>query len=129
MKVEETLIRSLPKRALTNKDIEKFVQRNRRKIPYFRGVFSRNTLPNTIHRNECGIINLDVNSGPGTHWVAYKKRDKSILYFDSFGDLQPPTEIITYFNSNGICNIFYNHDRYQTFNSTNCGHLCLMFLL
>ena len=38
-------------------------------IKYFRGIFSRDNLPNKINQKEVGIINLDSRIGPGTHWV------------------------------------------------------------
>lgn len=117
----------LPHRALTNVDLRMYVQKLR--IPKFRGVFMRDNLPNRIHENECGIVNLDKNSGPGSHWTAYLKTDHQIKYFDSFGNLKPPKELIAYFHSDGNRNeIYYNHKRYQKLNAYNCGHLCLMFL-
>ena len=94
-------------------------------IPHFRGVFMRNTLPKTPKTYECGIVNLDTSSGPGSHWVAYFKRKKHVEYFDSFGNLQPPVEIRKYLGNN----IVYNHERFQKFNTVICGHLCIKFLL
>lgn len=88
----------------------------------------RDNLPKKVKKNESGIINLDSINGPGTHWVAYKKTSEKAIYFDSFGNLQPPTEVINYFNSNGFCTILYNYNIYQSFNTVNCGHLCLQFL-
>lgn len=88
----------------------------------------RDTLPVKIRKIECGILNLDDNQGSGSHWTAYKKNDKNIIYFDSFGNLRPPLEAIKYFNSNGECKIMYNHTVYQSYNTYNCGHLCLEFL-
>lgn len=86
----------------------------------------RNGLPrNGCYYRESGIVNLDDKSGPGTHWVAYRKNGKNVTYFDSFGDLQPPEELMNYLNVNKIK---YNNQRYQTFNSFICGHLCLKFL-
>ena len=35
-------------------------------IKHFRGIYSRDGLPHKI-RKECGIINLDDMTGPGTH--------------------------------------------------------------
>ena len=55
------------------------------KIKHFDGVFnkdSRQWAPN------CGIINLDSNNGPGTHWACYVDS----FYFDPFG-LPPPENI------------------------------------
>lgn len=86
-------------------------------------------LPPKIRKNEKGIINLDSINGPGTHWTAYKKMNGTVIYFDSFGNLHPPVEAEIYFNSNGPCKILYNYNNYQKFNTYNCGHLCLEFLL
>lgn len=89
----------------------------------------RNQLPECINTIETGILNLDHASGPGTHWVAYKKYKDKILYFDSFGNLKPPIEVIKYFRSREKdCRIIYNHDAYQSYGSVNCGQLCLKFL-
>ena len=113
----------LPRKPLTNIDIEKYVKDL--DILNFRGVFMRNKLPKIIRESESGIINLDDNSGQGTHWTAYVKKKKRIIYFDSFGNLRPPIELIKYFFSDGSKNkILYNHDSYQSYNSKNCG---LMF--
>lgn len=85
----------------------------------------RDTLPLLPRLHECGVINLDVMSGYGTHWVAYKKHYNKVFYFDSFGDLRPPQEVEKYFHG---CVIKYNYVREQKFNTIICGHLCLKFL-
>ena len=38
---------------------------------------------------ECGIVNLDDNQGPGTHWVCYRNIDSFVEYFDPFGLIMP----------------------------------------
>ena len=78
------------------------------------------------YKKECGIVNLDNSSGPGTHWVAYYKDDDIKEYFDSFGNLQPPKEIIKYLGKN---NLSYNYNQIQDYNTFNCGHLCIEFLI
>lgn len=88
----------------------------------------RNKLPRNIKKVECGIINLDDSKGEGTHWTAYVKKGKNILYFDSYGNLRPPLELIDYFCSDGKNIVKYNYDKYQNYNATNCGQLCLQFL-
>lgn len=91
----------------------------------------RDTLPDSgPHYNESAIINLDSINGMGTHWVSYKKRGGVINYYDSFGDLPPPRELVQYFyrGLSGCHKIFYNYDRQQNFNTVWCGHLCLKFL-
>ena len=57
----------------------------------------RNALPDSGPRYcESAVINLDDDSDSGTHWVAYRKRGKNVIYFDSFGDLRPPLDLILY---------------------------------
>lgn len=86
----------------------------------------RTDLPAKPDKNESAIVNLDAASGPGTHWVAYIKRGSRVLYYDSFGNLRPPQELLKYFGSRAI--VQYNHDSEQSFNTSICGHLCLKFL-
>lgn len=86
----------------------------------------RDSLPKKIKERECGVLNLDSNSGNGTHWCAYYKIYTDCFYFDSFGNLPPPNELIDYLGSD--CKIFYNYKQYQEFNTVICGHLCLLFL-
>jgi len=74
----------------------------------------RDLLPEAPKSRECGIVNLDNSRSSGTHWVAYNKNKNNIHYFDSFGNLQPPREVVKYLGHR----IQYN-----------CGHLCLAFLL
>lgn len=89
----------------------------------------RDNLPKKPLKNECAVVNLDSIRGPGTHWVCYRKIGKNVYYFDSFGNLRPPLELMSYFNRSGNVKVTYNHARFQKFNTTNCGHLCLEFLL
>ena len=87
----------------------------------------RNSLPvKGPKRYESAIINLDDKEGPGTHWVAYKKSNNEIMYFDSFGNLQPPIDLIKYLGDGSF--IKYNHERYQNYDTFKCGHVCLKFL-
>lgn len=88
----------------------------------------RNNLPKKVNKNECGIINLDDKSGEGSHWTCYVKQGNIAIYFDPFGNLKPPLELITYFKSSNSTVVKYNYDALQTYGSYNCGHLCLLFL-
>ena len=59
-------------------------------IKYFRGIYSRDNLPNKIHKLETGIINLHDSMGGGSHWVCCRNVDKQFCeYFDSFGLIMP----------------------------------------
>jgi len=95
-----------------------------KRIPYFKGVFMRNELKKPPRKNESLIINLDTNKGPGTHWVAVKKRGSKIIYFDPFG-VQPPKEVIRYYKPDTV---YYSTETIQKLNASNCGKLCLAFL-
>ena len=122
--VKETL--KMPQGVTTNVQLLQHAKRMR--IPFFRGVFMRDSLPiGGIYRNESGIVNLDNTTGPGTHWVAYAKRGNRAIYFDSFGNLRPPNELVRYFGRN-VTKIQYNHTPVQTYDQSICGQLCLQFL-
>lgn len=77
-------------------------------------------------KNECMVVNHDSITSTGTHWTCFAKVGQNVYYFDSFGKLPPPLELIEYLGSE--CNISYNSMQYQNFNTVICGHLCLMFL-
>ena len=85
----------------------------------------RDNLPKFPLKWECGIFNLHSKDKIGSHWVAYKKKDNIVIYFDSFGNLPPPKEFLKYMKG---CKIYYNFHTYQNFNQTNCGRLCIDFL-
>ena len=110
---------SLPDRKLSNFDLEKAAK----DIPFWRGIFSRDKLPDAPNERECGILNLDSSDGKGTHWVAWHKNKNTKYYFDSYG-IQPPTEIINYLKSP----IHYNSSLLQEPNTHICGHLCIYVL-
>ena len=109
----------LPNRTLSNFDLEKAAK----DIPFWRGIFSRDKLPDAPNERECGILNLDSSNGKGTHWVAWHKNKNTKYYFDSYG-IQPPTEIINYLKSP----IHYNSSLLQDPNTHICGHLCIYVL-
>ena len=69
---------------ISNFDIMNWVKEL--KIKHFDGVFNKDSHQWAFN---CGIINVDSNNGPGTHWACYV--DSS--YFDPFG-LPPPESIL-----------------------------------
>ena len=110
----------LPNESLSNLQLIEAVEKL--KIPNFRGVFMRDSLPSKPKAKECGILNLDDSNGGGTHWTAWYKDNKK-LYFDSYG-LVPPTEMVKYLKPG----ILYNTERVQAAGQVFCGHLCLYVL-
>ena len=95
-------------------------------IKRFRDIFSRDALPTKI-KKECGIVNLEDNQGPGTHWVCYRNLDSFVEYFDPFGFSIMPHEIYHYLLSSGKKPI-YSHDELQNRDSVLCGYWCLYYL-
>ena len=110
---------------LSNIDLLNWVKKFR--IKHFRGIYSRDALPMKMLKNEVGIINLDSQIGPGTHWVAYRNGDKHAEYFDSFG-LIMPDEVMNYLRTSGK-QIFYSGDEIQERDSVLCGYWDLYYLL
>ena len=109
---------------LSNIDLTNWI--DKLKIKHFKGIFSRDNLPNKILKKECGIINLDSSIGPGTHWVSYRNIDKYCEYFGPFG-LIMPNEVQTYLSSSGK-QIIYSGDEIQERESVLCGYWCIYYL-
>ena len=91
---------------------------------------------NNIHR--IGLVyNLDVSSGPGTHWVAIyiDNKNNEINYYDSYGS--KPIKLINdflhnlkkkYEKINEKAIIIYNNKRHQ-YGGSECGMYSINFLL
>ena len=92
----------------------------------------RDTLPRQPLSVECGILNLNTSSQPGSHWVCYYRNKSDRIYFDSYGQITP-VEIqrdlkIGIEFARGKEVIPRNTDIVQTANTPACGHLCLFVL-
>ena len=127
MTIEQRLLKLglNPRKALYDYEIENFARNH--KIKYWRGVFDREKLPKSSFSKEAIIINLDDAENPGTHWVALRKyKPDMAIYFDSYGNLPPPKEILSYLKN---CKILYNTINFQGRFANICGHLCLEFLI
>ena|SRR5271165_376111 len=118
MKFEEFKVRNT---TLTNIEIDNYAK----KLKFKNYVKHRmlDEIKGEAKTNECGIINLDKSSGPGTHYVAYFKKGNSKYFFDSFG-IKPPNEVVNYLKSP----ILYSTFRIQKLEDSNCGKLCLYVL-
>ena len=116
--------------SLTNFDIYDIVKQMR--IPNFRGVFMRDTLPKKPRKQECGIMNFNTSNQSGSHWVCWFKNGLERLYFDSFGCICPD-ELQRYLKTkreykDTILCIQRNTDQVQIPNTKICGQLCLYVL-
>ena len=110
----------MPPHPLSNFGIQKYYQNE----PRFKCVYSRDDLSAEI-RDGVYVINLDVYSDIGTHWVALYVENNDATYFDSFGVEHIPKEIKTIINNKNIkTNIF----RTQAYDSIMCGYFCIGFI-
>ena len=72
----------------------------------FYGIYSRDDLPDKT-KDEAYVINLDVYSDIGTHWIVLYVNNKTVTYFNSFGVDHISKEIKNIIdNKNIITNIF-----------------------
>ena len=110
-------------KALSNFDLMDWLKKLG--IKHFRGIYSRDGLPHKI-RKECGIINLDDMTGPGTYWVCYRNLDSVVEYFDPFG-LIMPNEALKCFRTSGK-RIVYSMDEIQNRSTVLYGYWCLYYL-
>jgi hypothetical protein len=99
------------------------------KSPGFVGVFSVDKLPRQLPDDSCGgVINLDVSTGQGTHWVAFfKDKGGGAEYFDPLGDT-PPQRIESFLIRHSPMGVTYNRVPYQSERSILCGNFCIFYL-
>ena len=108
---------------LTNFEIQEYYQNE----PRFNGVFSRDNLFNNNNniKNGAYIINLNEYHDIGTHWVVLYVNNKIVTYFDSFGVVHIPKEIMKFIvRKKIIINIY----RIQAYDSIMCGYFCNGFI-
>ena len=87
----------------------------------------KDTLPYTV---ECGIVNFNTHTQPGSHWVCYYGNKDRRIYFDSYGIRRWKYNAILKRDlkfQRGKEVIQRNTDIVQAPN-TVCGHLCLYVL-
>ena len=88
--------------------------------------------------NKIGIIyNLDVSSGPGTHWVAMyiDNKNNEINYYDSYGSKSTPLiekfikKIVDSYQKNNIDPIVIYNDKRHQYGGSECGVYSMNFIL
>ena len=109
---------------LSNHDIDFFLSLIGIKVT----VLSKDLLSN-MQLDGFYVINLDdsFSGRGGTHWVAFIKKNKINLYYDSFG-LPPPTSLVGNIQKKNDGSIIYNIDQIQHFDSIYCGWFCILFI-
>lgn len=88
------------------------------------GVFARDELPDLSQakRPFALVFNTDPKDKPGQHWLAiFGPKQGQLELFDSFG-------LAPHFYSLESLDFKHHICRYQSFESTLCGHYCIMFI-
>ena len=98
----------------------------------FSGVFAADTLPSNIsHLPKFLIVNSDVQSGPGQHWLAlYIPPQGPPEFFDSLG-LSPKQYLASFeqFLINHGPQYIYSDKRLQNYGSNTCGLYVLYYVI
>ena len=76
-------------------------------------------------KNGAYAINLDEYSDIETHWIALYVNNKTVTYFNSFGDDHISKEIKKFINNR---NIIANISRIQAYDSVICGYFCIGYI-
>src|SRR5208283_3268792 len=106
----------------TNFEVDKMV--NKLCIPNYRGCMMMDELSNIKpNQCECAVVNLQSSAEQGSHWVSYYKQNNDKYYFCSYGS-PIPIGIRNYLGSPIKCHNY----QIQSFNSVECGELCILFL-
>ena len=120
----------LPRNTLCTSDILHLA--NLMEIPNFVGVKMRDELKRKSKPRECGIVNLNTSSEPGSHWICFYRVGNDRYFFDSFAE-PPPIELLKYLKSDeefdqDLPVIRRNSLTVQHDQSSECGSLCLYVL-
>jgi len=96
----------------------------------FIGVFSADKIPDIYlkHRQSL-IINLSKSKERGSHFIAFKKINNDLLYFDSLCTFILPLEVRDFISNQKDINLIYNKKPIQHIESTYCGYYCIGFIL
>ncbi len=91
---------------------------------FFIGVFPSNKIP--IVDQGCMVINEDISTKQGTHWVAIFKFDNGLVeYFDSYGR-EPAVQWVKSYLAGDL--VVVCKRQVQSLFSDTCGHHCIYYL-
>lgn len=120
----------LIKMAMNTQEIDKVLRRSDLTRSRYIGCFPADQIPPPNVRSPpyCMVVNTDIASGPGVHWVGvYVHATTVVDYFDSFADWPPRSAHIGAFlrqfpcvNRNPVC--------LQSDRSSACGKHAIYFL-
>lgn len=99
----------------------------------FLGCTARNSIPvQKLYKMDYAIliVNLDLLSEPGSHFISLVKYKDTLFMFDSFGLDLHYQFVLPYLNKHFKTEqIWLNKKQYQSFKSNACGFFCIWFTL
>ena len=109
---------------MNGKEISEYLKCDKFTKTYFRGVLPYDKLKNsTLIKPGLYIVNTDVSTGPGLHWVCIMLQNE-IEYFDSLGN--EPKEVKPFLQHQNKP-YTYSTKRIQGYDSDVCGDYCILF--
>ena len=95
------------------------------------GTFARDLMPKyKIYKRPLALImNTDISSKPGQHWVALFIDENNIAeYLDSYGYSPLWPEILRFLKTNNVKLVQYNEHQLQSVMTSTCGAYCILFI-
>ena len=110
-------------------EIKKNIEAFKSAKPYFKGVFSINTLPTKLSTPSFLVCNFDTDVNPGSHWFCLFKNTKTKLdCFYSLGLNSEKLELIQkYCKIEFATKITFNETQVQSNLTSTCGNFVLYF--
>ena len=117
---------------LTSLDLSKILKKH----PNFLGIFASDQIPVLCLTKYpiCFIVNIDISSLKGSHWIAIYIDNSRVEIFDSLG-FNPnlwtfyPKKLFHFLKSFSFTHRFLISDIYQPPNTFYCGLFCVFFIL
>ena len=100
-----------------------------RHVPNYIGVYARDTLPIYMGSN-CGlIVNTDLSTQNGTHWVAmFRDNNGFCEYFDPYGIPPLLDEFTEFLSNNSTIGIRVSQQQLQCVQCVTCGYYCVEYI-
>lgn len=108
-------------------EINRILSQDSYSANFFSGVYSADNIPLLEHHSSI-IVNSDISSSPGTHWLAFYSEDgESLEFFDSYGN--PPEFFGEYFLEacSKYKSVSWNKKEFQSPTSNVCGAYCIYY--
>ena len=96
-------------------------------LPYFKGVFSIDTIPHNLKNKSFFVSNLSQHDSPGTHWIGFLCLKNKLEIFCSLGNTWELILPFLKFKKKFI--VYYNETPFQSPESTKCGKYVIYFLI